>query len=111
MILGGGASPPCSFQGESWISVHPVTAKRFLRLTRYKHQIRGGRIAAIRWALLPVKRPNHQAGRYVPARCGVELGFVERLDGKIVVLQRCTDGLRGAVYLHLNILTYMASET
>jgi hypothetical protein len=41
----------------------------------------------------------------------VELGFVERLDGKIGVLQRRADGLRGAVYLPLNILTYMASET
>ena len=41
----------------------------------------------------------------------MELGFVERFGGKIGVLHRYTDGLRGAVYLRLNILTYMASET
>ena len=66
MIWGGAQAPPCSFQGESWISVHPVTAKRFLRLTRYKHQIRGGSVAAVRWAPLSVEQPNHQAGCYVP---------------------------------------------
>ena len=64
--LGGAASPPCSFHGESWISF-TLTSERFLRLARYEHQIRGpnGR----QQCSLPfsVERPNRQAGRYVPA--------------------------------------------
>jgi hypothetical protein len=65
--LGGGPQAhPCSFHGESWISF-TLTSERFLRLARYEHQIRGpnGR----QQCSLPfsVERPNHQAGRYVPA--------------------------------------------
>ena len=40
-----------------------------------------------------------------------ELGFVERLSGKIGVLQRSTDRLRGAEYLRLNIITCMLRKT
>lgn len=42
-----------------------------------------------------------------PLSGGRALGFVERLSGKIRVLQRSTDGLRGAEYLRLNIITCM----
>lgn len=41
----------------------------------------------------------------------VRLGFVERLSGKIGVLQGCADGLRGTEYLRLNIFTPMLPET
>ena len=64
--LGGRKPPPCSSHRKSWISF-TLTAERFLRLARYEHQIRGGSVAAVRWAPLLVERPNHQAGRYVPA--------------------------------------------
>lgn len=37
----------------------------------------------------------------------LELGFVEGLDSKILVLQRRADGLRGEEHLRLKILTLM----
>lgn len=46
-----------------------------------------------------------------PLSGGRELGFVERLSGKIGVLQRSTDRLRGAEYLRLNIITCMLRKT
>jgi hypothetical protein len=41
----------------------------------------------------------------------VELGFVERLGGKITLQAISISVKNRAVYLRLNILTYMASET
>lgn len=63
---------------------------------------------------LRVLRPNERHWDGIAAYCRpenkVSLGFVEGLNNKIRVIQRCAYGLRDQDYLRLKILTCMLPE-
>ena len=58
----------------------------------------------------PLRRGGSKGPRYCHEENKVPLGFVERIDNKIRVIQRRAYGLRDEEYLRLKILTFMLPE-